>query len=81
VRQIYKKEGMYGFGRGFSACYYGSIFFGFTYFFLYKFIKQKEIEVFGHDINPTVMVLTASVIAEIITLLVCFPFDLIKCRL
>jgi hypothetical protein len=36
VKKIYVKEGLYGFGRGFSACYYGSIFCGFSYFFLYK---------------------------------------------
>ena len=40
VRAIYNKEGVFGFGRGFSACFYGSIFCGFSYFFLYKSTKQ-----------------------------------------
>ena len=72
---------MYGFGRGFSACFYGSIFCGFSYFFLYKSIKLQLYETLGTDINPTYVFLSASVIAEIFTLLVHFPYDLIKCRL
>ena len=40
VRQIYNKEGLYGFGRGFSACFYGSIFCGFSFFYIYKNIKR-----------------------------------------
>lgn len=39
IRQIYKKEGVYGFARGFSACFYGSIFQGFVFFFMYKTTK------------------------------------------
>ena len=39
IKRIYSAEGFYGFGRGFSACFYGSIFCGFSYFFLYKTIK------------------------------------------
>ena len=81
VRMIYNKEGLYGFGRGFSACFYGSIFCGFSYFFLYKTIKQKQIEYYGAEVNPTRIVLAASVISECLTLLVHFPYDLIKCRL
>ena len=39
VRKIYTKEGLYGFSRGFSACFYGSIVCGFIYFALYKKLK------------------------------------------
>eukprot|EP00493_Phyllostaurus_siculus_P025147 UN25491 len=39
VRKIYSREGLYGFGKGFSACFYGSVLSGFSYFFLYKAIK------------------------------------------
>ena len=81
IKQIYKKEGVYGFGRGFSACFYGSIFCGFSYFFMYKTTKLKMYEYFGQDVNPTAVFLTASVIAEMITLIVHFPYDLIKRRL
>ena len=81
VRQIYTKEGLYGFGRGFSACFYGSIFCGFSYFFLYKYVKLQLFDRFGVDANPTIVFCVASVFAETLTILVHFPYDLIKCRL
>lgn len=39
VKIIYCQEGLYGFGRGLSVCYYASVFSGFTYFFAYKSLK------------------------------------------
>ena len=38
-------------------------------------------ETFGVEVNPTAVFLVASVIAEVITLVVHFPYDLIKCRI
>lgn len=81
IRKIYQKEGVYGFGRGFSACFYGSIFCGFSYFSIYKGVKLKLYETFGTEISPTLVFAAASIIAESITLLFHFPYDLIKCRL
>ena len=81
VRQIYTKEGVYGFGRGFSACFYGSIFCGFSYFYLYKLVKHQLHDRFGEKINPNLVFILAAIVAESLTLLVHFPYDLIKCRL
>jgi len=81
VRQIYTKEGVFGFGRGFSACFYGSIFCGFTFFALYKLIKLKLYEIFGENTSPTMVFFLASIFSELLTVLVHFPYDLIKCRL
>ena len=39
VQKIYAKEGLYGFSKGFSACFYGSAICGFVYFSLYKLFK------------------------------------------
>ena len=39
VKHIYSKEGISGFTKGFSACYYGSAACGFIYFSLYKLFK------------------------------------------
>ena len=36
VKKIYASEGIYGFSKGFSATFYGSIVCGFIYFSLYK---------------------------------------------
>ena len=40
VHKIWRKEGLYGFGKGFSACFYGAAACGFLYFALYKFLKN-----------------------------------------
>ena len=39
IKSIYAKEGLFGFGKGFSACFYGSILSGFCFFTFYKWIK------------------------------------------
>lgn len=41
VQKIYAKEGLYGFSKGFSACFYGSAICGFIYFSLYKLFKTQ----------------------------------------
>lgn len=40
VKKIYKAEGLYGFSRGFSAMFYGSVICGFIYFAGYKYLKN-----------------------------------------
>jgi hypothetical protein len=70
-----------GFGRGFSACFYGSIWCGFIFFSLYKQIKLKLYELLGVDANPIKVFFIASCVAETLTICVHFPYDLIKCRL
>ena len=81
IREIYKKEGVYGFARGFSACFYGSIFQGFAFFFMYKSTKLALYDALGKDANPTLVYLLASAFAEAVTIMVHFPYDMIKCRL
>ena len=39
IYKIWAKEGLYGFGKGFSACFYGAAASGFIYFSLYKYFK------------------------------------------
>ena len=38
-------------------------------------------EQFGVETNPTIVFLTASIVAEMLTIIVHFPYDLVKCRL
>lgn len=40
LKTIYVKDGVYGFFRGFSATFYGSVFCGFIYFSTYKAFKS-----------------------------------------
>ena len=80
VKKIYAKEGLYGFSKGFSACFYGSIVCGFIYFSLYKVLKQYCSGVFS-SYNVALTFFVASFAAEMLTLFVYYPYDLIKCRL
>lgn len=81
IKKIYQKEGPYGFGKGISACFYGSILSGFTYFYLYKKVKLLIHEHLGNKVKPAATYLMASVVADVFTILLCFPYDLIKCRI
>lgn len=44
-KHIMKNEGVYGLYKGFSACFYSSILYGYVYFFAYKgmkiYLKEK----------------------------------------
>lgn len=61
--------------------FYGSIFCGFIYFSLYKLLKVYLKEKYESKLNMSVIYFLASFIAEFFTLLVYYPYDLIKCRL
>lgn len=48
MKQVIKTEGIYGLYKGYSACYYSSILYGYLYFYIYKGLKchMKESELF-----------------------------------
>jgi len=48
MKQVIKNEGVSGLFKGYSACYYSSIFYGYLYFYMYKGIKcyLKESELY-----------------------------------
>eukprot|EP00347_Sterkiella_histriomuscorum_P010096 403338693 len=81
VKNIYTKEGLFGFLKGFSACFYGSVACGFIYFSLYKLFKVYFKEFFGETYNIAWTYFMASFAAEFFTLIVYYPYDLVKCRL
>jgi hypothetical protein len=81
LSQIWKKEGVFGFGRGFSACLYGSMVCGFMYFVLYKYLKGVFISGFGETVDSAICFGGAAMVAETLTLSAKYPYDLIKCRL
>lgn len=81
LKNIYRKEGLFGFSKGFSAMFYGSIFCGFIYFSLYKWFKGYYREKLNSETNPATIYFAASLTAEFFTLVIYYPFDLIKCRL
>lgn len=81
VSRIWRNEGLFGFGKGFSACFYGGAVSGFVYFAFYKQFKTVYKEVFGKTIDMALVYMAASLTAEMLTLGVQYPYDLIKCRL
>lgn len=70
VNKIWQKEGLYGFGKGFSACVYGAAACGFLYFSIYKVLKTIFKENFGSGMDMAFCYMLASFFAESITLLV-----------
>lgn len=76
--KIWNKEGVYGFAKGISATFYGSLIAGFVYFTFYKYLKEKFIASKEASFMQFFM---CSVLSEIFTLLFYYPYDLIKSRL
>jgi Mitochondrial carrier protein len=46
LKDVLKTEGVSGLFKGYSACYYSSIMYGYLYFYIYKgfkgFVKETE---------------------------------------
>ena len=81
VNKIWKKEGVMGFGKGFSACFYSSIVCGFTYFSLYRLFKGHFKDNFEDKVDVGYCFLGAALSTQFLTLIFQYPYDLIKCRL
>lgn len=81
INKIWAKEGPIGFGKGFSACFYGATFSGFLYFCLYKKLKTLYRDQVGDTVDIGLVFAAAGLSAEALTIGFKYPFDLIKCRL
>jgi hypothetical protein len=81
VHKIWAKEGLTGFGKGFSACFYGATFGGFLYFYLYKTLKTKFKDQLPSHWDIGLVYATAGLTAEALCIGFKYPFDLVKCRL
>jgi len=80
VRKMWAKEGMTGFGRGISACFYSATVGGFIYFTIYKLLKTYLAGVLP-NIDQGLVFALAGFISEGVTICMKYPFDLVKCRL
>lgn len=81
LNTIFMEEGLYGLSKGISAWFYGSIVCGFLYFSLYKLFKTYLFKLNDGKVHSSLIFLTASFVAETFTLLLYYPYDLIKSRL
>ena len=81
INKIWQKEGAVGFSKGISACFYGSTFGGFVYFYFYKTFKGSFKEYLPASCDIGLVFAIAGLTAEAVTISLKYPFDLIKCRL
>lgn len=78
--EVLKNEGLRGLVKGISATYYGSIYYGATYFFLYAKIKDYGHEHFIHSHRAPMLYFLSALLADMTALLVLYPFETIKVR-
>ena len=63
MNTIWEKEGIKGFGKGFSACFYGSVCVGFIQYYNYKKFKEIYRNFFEGYLNQTAIYEAASLTA------------------
>ena len=86
-RKVIQEDGVGGLYKGYSACYYSSILYGYLYFYIYKGLKGhlKDTAVFKNNEQSTPMkalvYASSSTIAEIVSLFIYYPYELVKIRL
>jgi hypothetical protein len=75
-----KQDGANALMRGISVTYYGSIFYGGSYFYTYPWFKIQGHDYFEkHDKLPLLYFLSGFV-SEYVALLLYFPFETVKVR-
>lgn len=78
------KDGANALVRGLSVTYYGSIFYGGSYFFTYPYLKMKGHELFyskdSNDSSKSLLYFMSGFVSEYIALLLYFPFETVKVR-
>ena len=81
--KVIREEGYLGLYKGYSSCFYSSILYGYIYFYIYKGMKVYMKE--HLDPKSTSMYVaiyaSASTIAECFSLLIYYPFEVIKVRM
>ena len=82
VKRIVSKEGWHGLYKGYSASFYSSILYGYLYFYIYKGLKVYMKENLHPKQTSTFAFIyaSASTIAEVLALMVYYPFELVKVR-
>ena len=78
--EIWKKEGLRGFFKGFTACFYAATACGIIYFALYKLLKGVFKDLIGEKNDLALCYMISSMTSALLTLGVQYPYDLIKCR-
>ena len=82
-QNVYGKYGPYGLYRGFTTTYYSSTTAGYAFFAIYKGLKIKLKEYYQPTTQKqlTLIYLSASIIAETLSLLMYYPYEMMKVRI
>lgn len=83
ITRILRNEGLYGLYKGYSATFYGTILYGYLYFFIYKSTKLYMKDKLHPDSASSLAMIyaSASAIGQMMALMVYYPYELVKIRI
>ena len=77
---VLKQDGANALTRGISVTYYGSIFYGASYFYTYPWLKIKGHDWFEERGSLPLLYFLSGYVSEYVALLLYFPFETVKVR-
>ena len=81
LNNVLHKEGANALAKGISATYYGSVLYGFSYFYTYPFLKKKFHDPFDKRDKLPLLYFMSALVSEYLGLLLYFPFETVKVRM
>ena len=81
LNNVLEAEGANAFAKGISATYYGSVFYGFSYFYSYSWLKVKGNDIFEKHNKLPLLYFLSGFVSEYAALLLYFPFETVKVRM
>ena len=81
MNNVLQAEGANALARGMSATYYGSVFYGVSYFYTYTKLKVIFHDFFERHNKLPMLYFLSGIVAEYSALLLYFPFETVKVRL
>jgi hypothetical protein len=81
LNTVLQEEGANALCKGMNATYYGSVLYGFSYFYTYCALKVKGHDFFEKRNKLPLLYFCSGVVAEYLALLVYFPYETVKVRL
>lgn len=81
LNNVLQAEGVNAFAKGINATYYGSVFYGFSYFYTYTSLKVIGHDRFERHNKLPLLYFLSGVVSEYAALLLYFPFETVKVRL
>lgn len=80
LNNVLREDGANALTRGISLTYYGSIFYGGSYFYTYPWLKVKGHDWFEKRDSLPLLYFLSGYVSEYVALLLYFPFETVKVR-